>query len=73
TALVRWQPNTRFQRHTHWGGEEILVLEGTFYDEKGTYPKGTWLRSPHMSEHQPYTKEDGALIYVKVGHLSVDQ
>lgn len=73
TALVRWQPNTRFQRHTHWGGEEILVLEGTFYDEKGTYPKGTWLRSPHMSEHQPYTKEDGALIYVKVGHLCVDQ
>lgn len=69
-ALVKWAPNTQFQRHTHWGGEEILVLEGTFYDEHGTYPKGSWIRSPHMSEHQPYTKEDGALIYVKVGHLS---
>jgi hypothetical protein len=23
-----------------------------------------------MSEHRPYTKEDGALIYVKVGHLA---
>jgi anti-sigma factor ChrR (cupin superfamily) len=24
-ALVRWAPGTHFQRHTHWGGEEILV------------------------------------------------
>ncbi|MHA1544849.1 MAG: cupin domain-containing protein, partial [Alphaproteobacteria bacterium] len=47
TALVRWQPGTRFSRHTHMGGEEIYVLEGTFADEHGTYPAGTWLRSPH--------------------------
>ncbi|MDN3377852.1 MULTISPECIES: cupin domain-containing protein [unclassified Pseudoalteromonas] len=68
-ALVKWAPNTQFKSHTHWGGEEIFVLEGTFYDEHGRYPKGTWLRSPHMSQHTPFTKEDGALIYVKVGHL----
>ncbi|TDO95372.1 cupin domain-containing protein [Marinomonas balearica] len=68
-ALVNWAPHTQFQRHNHWGGEEILVLEGTFYDEHGRYPKGTWIRSPHMSQHAPFTKEDGALIYVKVGHL----
>ncbi|QPB83517.1 cupin [Pseudoalteromonas rubra] len=68
-ALVKWAPHTQFQSHTHWGGEEISVLEGTFYDEHGQYPKGTWLRSPHMSQHTPFTKEDGALIYVKVGHL----
>ena len=68
-ALVKWAPHTQFQWHNHWGGEEIFVLEGTFYDEHGQYPKGTWLRSPHMSQHTPFTKEDGALIYVKVGHL----
>ena len=68
-ALVKWAPNTQFKAHKHWGGEEILVLEGTFYDEHDSYPAGSWLRSPHMSEHCPYTKEDGALIYVKVGHL----
>ncbi|MDY7025463.1 MAG: cupin domain-containing protein [Pseudomonadota bacterium] len=68
-ALVKWSPHTQFQFHTHWGGEEIFVLEGTFYDEHGQYPRGTWLRSPHMSQHTPFTKEDGALIYVKVGHL----
>jgi anti-sigma factor ChrR (cupin superfamily) len=69
-ALVKWAPNTQFNSHRHWGGEEILVIEGTFYDEHGTYPAGTWLRSPHMSEHCPYTKDEGALIYVKVGHLN---
>lgn len=68
-ALVQWAPHTQFQVHKHWGGEEIFVLEGTFYDEHGQYPKGTWLRNPHMSQHTPFTKEDGALIYVKVGHL----
>lgn len=69
-ALVKWAPNTRFNAHRHWGGEEILVLEGTFHDEHGSYPKGSWLRSPHLSEHCPYTTQDGALIYVKVGHLA---
>ena len=68
-ALVRWAPGTRFQVHTHWGGEEILVLEGTFSDEYGDYPAGSWLRSPHLSRHQPFSDE-GCLIYVKVGHLA---
>lgn len=68
-ALVRWAPNTQFSAHNHFGGEEILVLDGTFHDEHGSYPKGSWLRSPHLSRHQPYSKEDGALIYVKTGHL----
>ena len=68
-ALVKWAPNTQFKTHQHWGGEEILVIAGTFYDEHGSYPAGTWLRSPHMSQHTPFTKEDGALIYVKTGHL----
>jgi hypothetical protein len=49
TALVRWAPETRFNPHTHVGGEEILVLEGVFRDEHGSYPAGTWIRSPHMS------------------------
>ncbi|MBT8494354.1 MAG: cupin domain-containing protein [Deltaproteobacteria bacterium] len=69
-AMVRWAPNTQFSAHTHWGGEEILVVDGTFHDEHGSYPKGSWLRSPHQSRHRPFTREDGALIYVKVGHLA---
>lgn len=67
-ALVRWQPGTEFRPHMHVGGEEIFVLEGTFSDELGDYPRGTWIRSPHASTHHPFSRE-GCLIYVKVGHL----
>jgi anti-sigma factor ChrR (cupin superfamily) len=67
-ALVRWEPGTYFQGHTHWGGEEILVLEGEFADEHGRYPAGTWMRSPHLSRHTPFS-EQGCLIYVRVGGL----
>lgn len=69
-ALVRWAPNTQFSSHQHWGGEEIFVLEGLFRDEHGEYPAGSWLRSPHLSRHEPFTGEEGALIYVKTGHLA---
>jgi anti-sigma factor ChrR (cupin superfamily) len=67
-ALVRWAPGTRFTPHRHWGGEEILVLEGVFEDEHGRYPAGSWLRSPHLSMHAPFS-EEGCLIWVKTGHL----
>lgn len=68
TALVKWAPNTYFNPHRHFGGEEIFVIDGTFQDEFGSYPKGTWLRSPHMSQHCPFSKEC-CLILVKTGYL----
>lgn len=69
TALVRWAPKTRFNTHRHPGGEEIFVLDGVFRDEHGSYPRHSWLRSPRWSQHTPFTEDEGALIYVKVGHL----
>ena len=72
TALVRWAPQTRFNTHVHPGGEEILVLEGVFSDEGGSYPAGSWLRSPRWSRHTPFTGPEGALIYVKVGQLGAE-
>ncbi|MBY4599195.1 cupin domain-containing protein [bacterium BD-1] len=72
TALVDWAPGTVFQPHTHFGGEEILVLRGVFEDEHGAYPAGSWLRSPHLSRHAPFTR-DGATILVKVGHLDEER
>ena len=49
TALVAWPANETFQPHTHWGGEEIVVIKGKFIDEFGEYPEGSWVRSPHLS------------------------
>jgi anti-sigma factor ChrR (cupin superfamily) len=71
TALVRWAAGTVFRPHAHFGGEEILVLEGVFEDEHGAYPLGTWLRSPHGSRHAPFSRT-GCLIYVKTGHLAAE-
>ena len=71
TAMVRWAPGTYFNPHRHFGGEEIFVVDGVFSDEHGHYPQGTWLRSPHMSQHKPFSTE-GCLILVKTGHLIND-
>jgi anti-sigma factor ChrR (cupin superfamily) len=68
TAMVRWAPQTFFNPHRHYGGEEIFVVDGVFEDEHGRYEKGTWIRSPHMSQHQPFSRE-GCTILVKTGHL----
>lgn len=68
STLVRWAPQTYFNPHKHYGGEEIFVVDGVFEDEHGRYPAGTWIRSPHMSLHQPFSKE-GCTIFVKTGHL----
>ncbi len=67
-ALVKWPAGERFLPHTHVGGEEIYVISGEFIDEHGRYPAGSWLRSPHLSQHHPYVEEE-TVIWVKVGHL----
>ena len=68
SALVKWPENEKFIPHSHWGGEEVLVLKGRFMDEHGVYKKETWIRSPHRSFHTPFVEEE-TLIYVKTGHL----
>ncbi|HDZ37754.1 MAG TPA: cupin [Marinobacter sp.] len=67
-ALVKWPANETFQPHRHFGGEEIFVLSGEFCDEHGRYPEGSWLRSPHLSQHHPFVEQE-TVIWVKTGHL----
>ncbi|BBM85178.1 cupin domain-containing protein [Candidatus Uabimicrobium amorphum] len=68
-ALLLLDANCKPYKEILKGGAEIFVLEGTIHDEEGSYPKGTWIRLPHMSEQQIYTKDQGAKIYIKKGHL----
>ena len=70
STLVRWAPQTYFNPHRHYGGEEIFVVDGFFEDEHGRYPSGSGIRSPHLSLHQPFSKE-GCTIFVKTGHLLI--
>jgi anti-sigma factor ChrR (cupin superfamily) len=68
TSIVRYAPGSRFERHSHGGGEEILVLEGSFSDEQGDYPAGTYLRNPVGSSHAPFS-EEGCTLLVKLQQM----
>ncbi|MGH6805355.1 MAG: cupin domain-containing protein [Ensifer adhaerens] len=65
TSIVRYAPGSAFPRHTHSGGEEILVLEGVFQDEHGDYPAGSYFRNPPGTSHIPAAKE-GCTIFVRL-------
>lgn len=65
TSLVRYEPGSVFPSHGHPDGEEILVLEGTFCDEHGAYPAGTFLLNPEGFAHAPRSQE-GCLLFVKL-------
>ncbi|MCV3272725.1 cupin domain-containing protein [Roseobacter sinensis] len=65
TTIVRYAPGSAFSAHTHDGGEEYLVLSGTFCDEHGAFPTGAYVRNPPTSRHTP-SAPDGATILVKL-------
>jgi anti-sigma factor ChrR (cupin superfamily) len=65
TSVVRFAAGSRFPRHEHALGEELLVLRGGFSDEWGHYPAGTYLRNPPGSAHAP-SSEEGCVLFVKL-------
>ncbi|WP_318518207.1 cupin domain-containing protein [Photobacterium leiognathi] len=71
TTLVRYAANSSFPCHAHPGGEEILVLSGTFSDSSGDYPEGWYLRNPPASSHTPFSHQ-GATIFVKLWQMRPD-
>ena len=68
TSVVQYLPNAYFSGHFHPLGEEIFVLEGVFSDEQGNYEKGTYLRNPPGSFHQPFSQQ-GCIILVKLNQF----
>ena len=64
TSVVRFDPGARFARHGHSLGEEILVLKGTFSDEYGDYPAGSYMRNPPGFNHSSYS-DQGCELFVK--------
>lgn len=67
--LERWEAGTRLGHVRYPGGAELLVLEGAFEDENGSYGGGTWLRFPVNGEHSPSTRGK-CVVYVKEGGLA---
>jgi quercetin dioxygenase-like cupin family protein len=71
TSIVRYEPGSTFPPHEHPEGEEFLVLEGTFQDERGNYPAGTYVRNPPGSSHAPASAE-GCVIFVRLKQFDKD-
>lgn len=69
TSIVRYAPGSAFSAHTHGGGEEFLVLEGVFQDERGDFPAGTYVRNPPTSRHTPGSAP-GCVIFVKLWQMA---
>jgi anti-sigma factor ChrR (cupin superfamily) len=69
TFLLRLSPQLSLARALHADGEETFVLEGSFCNELGSYPQGTWIREPGGSV-RTYVSETGCTLLVKTGHLS---
>lgn len=65
TSVVRYEPRSTFHAHDHPDGEEILVLDGVFTDERGDWPAGTYLLNPEGFRHAPSSR-DGCVLFVKL-------
>jgi len=72
TTIVEYRPNSSFPLHTHIGGEEYLVLAGTFHDDRGAYTTDSYVRNPIGSQHAPWVEADGCTILVKLLQMSED-
>lgn len=72
TSVVRYAPYTKFNEHTHFGGEEFFVLEGSFHDDDGDYTKGDYVRNPIGTRHAPWAGKEGTTIFVKLHQFDVD-
>lgn len=72
TTLVRYAKGSQFPHHIHPGGEEILVLKGTFSEDNSRYPAGWYLRNPPGSNHHPFSP-DGAMIFVKLRQMHASE
>ena len=71
TTIVRYAAGSAFSPHVHSGGEEYLVLSGTFQDEHGDFPTGSYVRNPPQSSHTPRS-DDGAVIMVKLWQFDMN-
>jgi anti-sigma factor ChrR (cupin superfamily) len=72
TSLVRYAPGSAFPAHDHALGEEFLVLDGIFSDERGDYPAGAYVRNPPGSRHAPRTAA-GCIILVKLRQMALTE
>ena len=67
SGLLKYRPKAAVPNHFHHGHEVVIVLEGSFKDERGTWKKGDLVVNPKGSTHSIYSEEGciNLLIYQK--------
>jgi len=67
--LVRLAPGKGLGTGPEQGGLELLVLEGELHGEGQQLIRHDWLRWPPQTQPVLTAGDDGALLYLKSGHL----
>ena len=72
-VLIRMEPGCSDPRHRHTGPEELLVLQGGFRDERGSWRAGEYAFFPAGSQHHPVALEgDEACVFFAVAHEGIE-
>ena len=64
--LIKMEPGTKVPLHSHNGKEYILVIEGNFCDEYGTYEKGNLQINDSKIKHTPIASKDKGCICLTI-------
>ena len=65
TSLLKLDPDTRFPKHRHPAGEELLVLEGRIKIEEDWYEAGCYVCTPPDAVHDVFS-DTGAIMLLRM-------
>tara|TARA_B100000575_G_C22836247_1_gene490523 strand:- start:15 stop:653 length:639 start_codon:yes stop_codon:yes gene_type:complete len=69
--LIKMEPGASVPHHSHGGKEFILVLNGSFADEYGTYSKGDLQINDQKIKHTPVACKDEGCICLTITEKDV--
>jgi anti-sigma factor ChrR (cupin superfamily) len=71
-ALIAMAPGCGYPRHRHRGGEEVLVLQGGYADERGEHLAGANVRYQDGSAHAPKALPGETCVLLAVAHEGIE-
>jgi anti-sigma factor ChrR (cupin superfamily) len=74
-ALIRMEPGRGYPRHRHRGAEQVLVVQGGYRDERGSYAAGQFVAYADGTAHSPVALDGpgaAACVLLAVAHEGVE-
>ena len=69
--LIKMDPGASVPLHSHGGKEFILVLDGSFQDENGTYSKGDIQINDQKIKHTPIASNESGCVCLSITEKDV--